>query len=405
MSEEITNELDNIHEPVHSPKGASSAERWMNCPGSAVLLKRLKMPETDEPEYRGLGIAAHEAAAHCLEQEIDTWEIVGQKFHTFECDPVMADAVQVYLDFVRPLREGASTVYIEQRVGSDPDKRPHPDFYGTVDFAAYGTEVLDVVDYKHGEGIVVDPDENPQLMYYAYGILHERIQRGAAVRSDRVVRLTIVQPRAYSEDGVIRSWETTAGELIHWAETTLIPAMENAEFDMTFDTGKWCRFCPAKLVCPLLTSLFGAAMKANPAAIPNFKSERLGLEYTQRDAVKAYMKALEEEIFRRNMTGNTVPGTKLVQKKAKRVFKEGAEEIFKARFGEQALEPPSLKSPSQMADISPDAKKLVGQWAYMPNTGFTVAGEDDNRGAVKVERVEDVYASFIDQAGADAPTD
>lgn len=33
--------------PAHSPLGASSAERWMNCPGSVALLKDLKMETTD----------------------------------------------------------------------------------------------------------------------------------------------------------------------------------------------------------------------------------------------------------------------------------------------------------------------------------------------------------------------
>lgn len=394
---EITNELDNIHEPAHSPKGASSAERWMNCPGSATLLKALALPQTDEPEYRGLGVAAHEAAAHCLEENIDTWEIIGQSFYGFECDVNMADAVQQYLDFVRPLAAVAQTVLIEQRIGEDPERRPHPDFYGTVDFAAYSTDELDVVDYKHGEGIVVEPDNNVQMMYYAYGILHERTSRGVNVRSDRVVRLTIVQPRAFHADGPIRSWETTAGEIIHWAETVLLPAMEAAEIDQTFDTGKWCRFCPAKLLCPLLTGLFGAAAKANPKAIPNFSGQRLGLEYQQREAVKFYMTALEGEIYRRDMTGTNVPGTKLVQKKANRVFRDGAEDFFKERVGTQAYEPVSLKSPAELEKVGPDIKKLVREWAYMPNTGFTVALADDKRPAVVVEKIEDTFAAFIDK--------
>lgn len=384
---------------AHSPKGASSAERWINCPGSAVLLKQLQLPETDEPEYRGLGIAAHEAAAVCLEQVKDTWEIVGEKFHGYECDPVMADAVQMYLDYCRPLMAKATTVLIEKRIGEDPERRPHPDFYGTVDFAAYGTDELDVVDFKYGEGIVVDPDNNFQMMYYAFGIIHDRMSRGVEVRSDRLVRLTIVQPRAYHEDGPIRSWETTAGEIVHWAENVLLPAMEAAEVDQTFDTGKWCRFCPAKLLCPMLTSLFGAAAKANPKAIPNFRSERLGLEYAQREAVKFYLKALEDEIMRRNMTGNTVPGTKLVLKKSNRVFRDGAEEKFKELFGAEALTPAMLKSPAEMEKIGPAAKKLVREFAYMPNNGYTVAGEDDKRPEVKVEKTEDRFAAFIESVG------
>ncbi len=391
---------------AHSPKGASSAERWMNCPGSAVLLAKLTLPETDEPEYRGLGIAAHEAAHACLTGNLDSWEIVGQKFHGYEVgepgpdaegkERVDFNAIQTYLGDVRQFIKPGVTVLVEQRIGNDPARRPHPDFYGTVDFAAYGPEELVVEDYKHGEGIVVEPEENAQMMYYAYGIIHDRTSRGASVRSDRVVRLRICQPRAYHPDGPIREWETTVGEIVHWAENELMPAMSAAEIDNKFDAGKWCRFCPAKLYCPLLNGLFGAAAKANPEAIPNFSSERLGLEYMQREAVKFYMKALEDETYRRNMTGNTVPHTKLVQKRANRVFRAGADDFFKSRFGASALSAPELKSPAEMEKIEPAAKALVKEWAYLPNTGLTVALESDTKPAVKVEKVVDIFAHMAD---------
>ena len=77
--------------PAHSPLGASSAERWMSCPGSVSLIKQLDLDETDEPEYRGLGIAAHEAGAHCLKNKLDAWEVMGEKFHGFEVDENMAN--------------------------------------------------------------------------------------------------------------------------------------------------------------------------------------------------------------------------------------------------------------------------------------------------------------------------
>jgi len=378
-------------EPIHSPLGGSSAERWLNCPGSITLLKQLSLPETDEPEYRLLGTAAHEAAARCLKEGIDSWEIVGQMFGAHECDAAMASAVQTYLDYVRPLMEGSSFL-IEEAIGGDPATRPHPLFYGTVDFAAYGPEVLDVVDYKHGEGIVVEPDDNPQLKYYAFGILYNRTQRGVAVRSDRLVRLSIVQPRAYHSEGPIRTWETTAGELIHWAENELLPGMAAAEIDTTFDPGPWCRFCPAKLGCPMLSSVFGAAAKADPAAIPNLSLQRLGLEYKAFEAVRFYMKAVEDECLRRAMQGEVASGGKLVQKIAKRVWRDGAAEQFKNKFGGEAMTLPELKTPAEMEKVSPDAKKLVKEWAYTPDNGYSFVLESDRRQAVKPKLMAETFA-------------
>lgn len=403
-----------MSEPAHSPKGASSAERWMNCPGSGVILKQLELPESDEQDYRAEGLAMHEAAAHCLENWLDTWEIVGQVFHGVAIDKPMADAVQTYLDFCRPLMENARTVLIEKRIGGDPVKRPHPDFYGTVDFCAWGEEITDVADLKGGEGIIVEPEENSQMKYYAYGIIHERMQAGVQVRSDRVVRLSIVQPRAFHHEGPIRSWETTVGEIIHWAENVLIPAMNRADFDTTLDPGKWCRFCPAKLFCPMLEGLFGAAAKADASHIANFGQKRLALDFAQLEAVNFYIKAMKDEVYRRNMLGNTVPGTKLVLKKANRIFREHVElpnfpdqvapieEYLKSLLGDVIYTKPELKTPAEIEKLGPKAKQIVQRTAYMPNNGLTVALDSDPKPGVKVEKAADAFAHLIEAADATA---
>lgn len=391
-------------EPEHSPKGASSAERWMNCPGSAVILKQLALPDSDEPEYRGLGIAAHEAAAKCMIEGIDAWEIEGQEFHGFPCDQNMVESVQMYLDYCRSLMGDGVTVSIEEKIGgNDPEKRPHPDFYGRLDFSAYGRDFLDIVDYKHGEGIAVEAFDNPQLKYYAYGKLWDRIHNHAVnVRSDRVVRLHIVQPRAYHNDGPIRVFETTAGEIIHWAENELLPAMERAEFETDFQAGKWCRFCPAKLFCPLLQGVYGAAAKADSTMIANFGQKRMAMEYSMLPAVKFYMKALEEECFRRANNGNTVPGTKLVPKQSRRTWRSGAEEEAKKLFGAAAMEPPSIKSPAELEKLGPKAKEFVKGAAFMPQTDLTIVPLDDKRSEVKVEKARDIFAHFIEAGDKEA---
>lgn len=388
----------NTPEPAHSPKGASSAERWMNCSGSSALLKGLSFPETDEPEWTSLGTAAHALAWHCLIQGADTWEMVGMELMTgHKVDQNMADAVQEYLGYCRQFMLPGVTTLIETRIGEKPENRPHPDFYGTVDFSARSADWLRVVDYKHGEGIVVEPFQNTQMKYYAFGLLHERRRRGVDVRRDLPVILAIVQPRAFHIEGGIREWETTAGEIMDWGDNVLIPQMNAVEIETEFNAGSWCRFCPAKLFCPLLTGLFGAAAKTDPKIIPALSAERLGLEYEQREAVKFYMKALDEEVYRRNMTGNTVPGTKLVYKKANRVFREGAAPLFKTRFGDAAFSAPELLTPAQMEKISDDAKKLVKEWAFMPVGGLTVAHLTDKRTAVTPEKITDTFAHYAQE--------
>lgn len=380
--------------PIHSPLGASGAERWMNCPGSVSLLKELTLPESDEPDYRADGSCAHEAAAHCLREGLDAWEIMGQKFYKdVEVTVEMADAIQVYLDTVRPLMTMTAVTMIEQPI----QFKEHEKGYGTVDCATVLVydSLLNVNDFKYGAGIAVDVENNPQLMYYAYGIL----QQHPDVR--RVV-LRIIQPRAFHPDGKVRRWETTAEDICMWANDVLIPAMNRTELDHDLDAGPWCRFCPAKLVCPLLTGLFGAAMQANPKEIVSISDASIGRSYQYTQAVKFYLKALEEETFRRLNTGVEIAGVKLVMKKANRVFKAEAKSIFEEKYGEKAYDPATLKSPAEMAKIDAAAAKLVAEWAYTPQSGLTVVLEDDKRPAVKVQTTQEVFAGANLDAGSAA---
>ncbi len=372
-----------VHElPDHSPLGASSAERWMNCPGSVALLKTLELPATDEPEYRTQGTAAHEAAAECLRTGADAWEVVGQKFGDVECDTEMAEAVQVFIDTCRPmLAIPEAKFYIERKMSS----RAHPLMFGTVDFAAATQSLLNINDYKHGIGVVVEVEDNPQLKYYAYLVLqdHPEVRR---------VVLRVVQPRAFHPDGPVRRWETTAEDIVSWVHAQLIPAMNVTQIDSDFMAGDWCRFCPAKLVCPVLTGLFGAAVHASKDAVKEMTDPILGLTYQQVFGVKQYIKALEEETFRRLNLGHEVTGTKLVHKKANRVWRDGAVAVMKGAFGPLALTEPELKTPAQMEKVDPQAPTMVKEWAYTPESGLTVALADDKRPAVKTVSAGETFA-------------
>lgn len=374
--------------PAHSPLGASGAERWMHCPGSVSLLKHLELPESDDPSYRKEGTAMHAAAEHCLNNDLDTWEIVGQSFEGIEMQPPMTDAVQVYLDYVRPFMRDSLEFWVEYPVSSPV----HPSFYGTLDFGATTIGKVRVVDLKGGVGIVVEPEQNPQIMYYAFGLIEEHPEW----EDDMEVELTIAQPRAWHADGPIRSWPTTVGYIRNWVRETLVPAMLATEYDNTLDPGPWCRFCPAKLVCPLLTSLFGAAAKANPKTVVNMSDESIARSYQYARAVEFYLKALKDETNRRLSLGHRMEGyAKLVNKRADRVWKEGAGDLAKSRFGDEAFSQPSLKGPPGIEALGPEGKQFVREFAYTPDTGTTVAPWDDKRVAVRVQTSAEAFADAV----------
>jgi hypothetical protein len=383
--------------PAHSPLGASGAERWMSCPGSVNLIKQFQLPESDEPEYRSWGTSAHEAGYTALRDNLEAWELVGQTFGKHVVDTEMSSCIQEYMDECHSIIGEGGTTHLEFGIDA-PDF--HPDFYGTLDFGYVNDtkEELDVVDFKTGIGVAVDVEWNPQIMYYAYGLLrhYPTVKR---------VKFTIVQPRAFHPDGTIRKWELDADALRTWATDTLLPAMNRTALDHDLDAGPHCRFCTAKLICPLMTSLFGAAMTLDPKLVPQLNDKSIGRSYRYISAVKSYIKALSEEVMRRNLTGQTVPGTKLVNKKADRVWKDGAlGELSVAYPPDEIFTQPELKSPAQIEKLGANAKKLVAKLAYTPMTGFTVAGEDDKRPAVVVQQTEEKFKVALANltAGADA---
>lgn len=359
----------------------------MHCPGSVALLKSLSLPESDDEDYRTDGTTAHAGAAWCLENGCDAWEIVGNGFDGHEFTADLAIAVQVYLDACRSDYTATSGAYIEYRI-SEPGV--HPLFYGTADHFVIDGEWLVLTDYKNGAGVVVEVADNPQIRYYAYGALLN--PNAAAVTK---VKLRIVQPNAFHPDGPVREEIVEAAEIRDWGQEVLIPAMLRAELDDKLDPGEWCRFCPAKLVCPMLKGLFRAVCEANPKTIVELSDESLGRDYQYKSAVRFYLTAMDAEVFRRLNLGRDVYQTKLVQKKADRVWKDGALDRFKAEFGEKAFTEPQLKSPAQMERVDILAGNLVREWAYTPKTGLTVALASDKKVGIKVQTATEAFGEAV----------
>lgn len=107
-----------------------------------------------------------------------------------------------------------------------------------------GEKVLCIDDLKYGWGLV-EVKENWQLLGYAIGHMFQRTEHISKVR------LRILQPRPYHEDGWCREWWLTPDQLTtyHSQIQTKLTAIENG--DRTLATGKHCRYCPASgEACP-----------------------------------------------------------------------------------------------------------------------------------------------------------
>ncbi|WP_297571689.1 DUF2800 domain-containing protein [uncultured Actinomyces sp.] len=222
---------------THALLSASSAHRWLNCTPSALL-------EAGKPD-RDSTASLEGTAAHAL-AEWKLAEMLGRgpgarpqsTYDTVEMD----EHTSAYVTHVNQLlddHEGPSRVFIEQRL--DYSKYA-PDGYGTGDCVIISDGLLDIVDFKYGQGVLVEAEQNPQLKLYALGAL-EAFQD--IYRVDQV-RATIFQPR---RDNTVRV-EYSRSELVEWGEQTVKPAAAlAAKGKGEFKAGPWCQFCKLAPTC------------------------------------------------------------------------------------------------------------------------------------------------------------
>ncbi len=380
---------------VHSKVGASSAYRWMECPGSIALSS--KCPRQASSSYAMEGTAAHTLAEMCFKGECDAEYFLRQEIAVedqfFEVTQEMADAVQLYLDVVREYLDNAphKIFRIEEPFRLD---WLHPDLYGTNDALIgepYGK--LTIIDYKHGKGMAVEAYDNTQLKYYATGAL--KIWEFAEVE------VVIVQPRCPHKDGPVRRATYTADEIEAWSREVLLPAaIATEKADAPLKAGDHCYFCPAQAICPAIRNkVLKTAITAFPddlttptpeaATVFLTEPEQLPPEELQKlltlaPMIDGYLRAVEAYAESIAKKGVQVLGHKLVEKKTNRRWKskEAAEEELKKEFGEVIYTKPELLSVAQM-------EKTIGKanWKYLetlwekPKGELTLVHESDKREA------------------------
>jgi len=390
-----------VEKTAHSSIGASSAYRWIACPGSVRL--SLGIPNTSSG-YAKEGTAAHELAAKCLRGGTDAAMHIGSfitvEDEKFRVTDEMAEAVQVYLDTIREdltSLQGCQIDYkIEQSFNLDWLR---PNMFGTNDCIVgefLGT--LRVYDYKHGRGVVVDSEDNAQTMYYGLGAGHGQ--------GYEEVELIIVQPRAQSKDGPVRRCLMTMNQLERWGQEVLLPAAkatENPEAPLC--AGEHCGFCPARPICPkqreAVLEIAQGAFDEVPSPPPDPETLDFPTLKKVADAsnmIESWLKSVKDHIRTLLETGKAQPiqiGYKFVQGRASRSWtdEKAAEEWLSMIVEPELLRPPSdLISPAKAEALLKD-KELKKSMADLVSTvrGKQLVALSDPR-----PMVEPAIAAFSD---------
>lgn len=225
----------------HALLSASSSHRWLACPPSA----RLCEPYPDKgSEYAQQGTDAHTLCQYKLENALgrksrDPTEDLS--WYDAEMESCAESYAGYVMEIVAKSKETCSdpVVLVEQRLDFS---RYVEDGFGTGDCVVIADGTLSVIDYKHGKGVQVEAEKNPQMMLYALGAL----ELFDSLYDISTVSMTIFQPRREN----ISTYTISREELLSWAEDVLVPTAKLAYAgEGEFHAGEHCRFCKAKATC------------------------------------------------------------------------------------------------------------------------------------------------------------
>lgn len=403
----------------HSSLGASGSRRWMNCSGSINLSKKA-LPDPGSV-YADAGIAAHAIMERCLtngvrpELFLDTIIQVEDMRTPVTVDEEMCEAVSVVLDYVDSrVADGAILLGVEVKFDLSPLNPPGP-MYGRADVVLRdpGTKpqrsidhngnirvimpkpgLLEVIDFKFGQGTIVEVEGNSQLMYYALG---------AVVATDEIpgkIRVTVIQPRAPHPDGIVRSWEFEYEELKAFKTVLFERAILTQDEDAPLTVGDWCRFCPALAICPAQHE------RAQLVAQAEFSQVAVDVEHEQETALPvpehlsleqlqevmlgapvfdAFFKAVTSHLRTLTEAGEDT-GYKLVAKRGRRMWNDEAQVEYEAELaglGDSAYAPRKLKSVTQMEKtLKAEGGELPEDLWSMVSNGTNLVPLDDPRDAL-----------------------
>ena len=349
--------------------GGSTAKRVINCPGSVALVQ--KMPPKPSSEHADRGTLLHNAISAILEDM--NVDVIGMKYEDQVLtqdlyDEKITTALSL-LDQVDPDKE--MLYEVETRVGFGDLL---PGVFGSTDLVGrIGSRAI-VLDWKFGDGVVVDAEENDQLMFYAAAAMRTEAAAWAFSGADEI-ECIIIQPP------MIRRWTTTK-ERIAQFERDLVKAVKEAQLpDAKLATGEHCRWCAAKPVCPKMT---GAVDRALQTQLKEIDVDTLGRYLKNAELLEDWIKDLRGLALQLLEKDMPVPGYKLVQKRGTRQWVDECKAIVALSVaGVGPYKEPEVISPAQAEKLLKKSKMVLPpELVVTVSSGTTLASADDPRPAV-----------------------
>ncbi len=375
---------------IHALLSASAAKRWLNCPPSAQLTA--DMPE-QQSTYAEEGTLAHELCELKARKKFEAMKKseYDKRLKVIKANelyqPEMESCSDAYLDYILSVAHAYKSkpyVVIEKRLDFS---NIVPEGFGTGDCILIVGCDLHIFDYKHGKGVPVSAEDNPQMRLYALGALNEY----SFLFPIKNVIMHIVQPRLdnFSEEQI------TKVNLAIWADRIKPIAEQAIKGEGEFQCGDWCRFCKAKATCRARADSFKPLEAFGQALPPLIDNQQVGDILKIAENLKTWVSDLEEYALAELLLGNAVPGWKAVEGRSNRAFTDidKAFDTLKTNGFDEALlyerKPITLTNAEKLVGKK-QFTELVGDYINKPQGKPTLAPESDKREPFK-RNIEEMF--------------
>lgn len=382
----------------HALLSPSGAHRWMMCPPSARL--ETKLPDV-ESDYAREGTLAHELGEAYLRlyiglintAEFESLFSVIQKHRLYK--PEMLNyckeyALYVYSHFIDLKKQYGDTVSIHLEISVNLRKYAK-DSYGHLDAAIVAPGILMIFDFKYGQGVAVDAEENEQMMLYALGCM----QYLRFEYNFKVISMTIYQPRIDN----ISTWSTFAEKLTHWATTVLKPAAELAYYGKgEYVAGEHCKFCRAKATCRTRANYIGELTKALNYELPELlTAKEISKVLNIADIVTDYLKTIKAHALSEAIKGKKFPGYKVVEGTSRRTIVDPlkAQKTLSLLYDQSVYTNMTLKGIGELEILigKKHFDKVLGRYIKKPKGAPTLVPDTDKR--IAYGSAADVFKDII----------
>ena len=339
----------------HAILSPSAAHRWLHCTPAPRV--EAEFPETTS-EYAEEGRLAHSVCELAAKKKFTVMNnrTYNSRLKKLKADPKWDDEMlSTAATYVEHLTEHAMRFehapYVALEVQVDITDYA-PEAFGTCDCVMIGGDELIITDYKHGKGVPVSAQDNPQMLLYALGAL--KLYRPIYGDMIRHVSTYIDQPRLGSYDGA----SMTVEELLAWGESIKPKAAAAFMGTGEFAPGEWCRFCRAKAKCRARANQ-NTALEDFKDCIPLGRSipmqaeydatgfkpsncltdEEIGALLVRAEGLVAWYNDLKEYALAACLNGKTIPGWKAVEGRSTRAWtdQDAALEALMAGGVEEAI--------------------------------------------------------------------